>query len=111
MRSGSPAGRLPAQLCQNAFSQSLKALRIAKETGHVDENVVRQRLRFFRMLLQHLRILAERRDLLQSHPPRYAAAHGGLFIQAEIDPDSGAQDQADLIQVARLRAPPRASAR
>ena len=100
MRIGSPAGLFRTQLCQNPFSQSLKALRIAKETGHVDENVIRQRLRLLRVLPQDLRILIQRRDLLQRHPSRDAPADSGLLIQAEIDADGGPKDQADLVQFA-----------
>ena len=75
---GEPPSQM--QLREYALSQSLKALRIAKEARDVDEDVVGQRLELGGILPQERHIVVQRRNLVQSHPARDAAADGGLLI-------------------------------
>ena len=64
--------------------QRLEHLRIAKEAGDVDEEVVVERLDFLRVAQQPRRVLRHRLLRMNRHPPHDAALDGGVAVEAEV---------------------------
>ena len=58
---------------------------IAKEACHVDQNIIEERLDFFRILAQGPHVLFETLDLFEKHPPIDPAFDRAGFVVAEID--------------------------
>src|SRR5438132_14047914 len=93
----SPAS--PEQLGENLGFQQFKDFRVAKEAGHVDEDVAVQRLHFIGILVKEPRIILQTFYLLEGHAARDATVQGVCLVVAEVDLASLAQQLHNLLYV------------
>ena len=65
--------------------ENFERLGITKETCHADERIGVQRIQFFAIALEELRVVFQRVFLIQYHASRDATLDGGGFVEGEIN--------------------------
>ena len=85
------------QLGEDLGLQQFKDFSVAKEAGHVDEDVTVQRLHFIGILLKEPRIILQTFHLLEGHAARDATVQGVRLVVAEVDLASLAQQFQNLL--------------
>ena len=65
------------QFGKNLALQKLEHVRVTKETGHTDQQILIQHLDFVRFGLQAFGVLERRIDLVEQHPPLDASPDRG----------------------------------
>src|SRR5208283_4632532 len=74
----------PHQVGNDRLRQRLESGRIAKEAGHMDQQVLRQQLEFRAILAQSLEVVVNRPDPCKGHPAPDAAQQCGFLVVGEI---------------------------
>ncbi len=86
---------------QRLLREDLEGLRVPKETGDTDEQLLEQRIEFMRIRQHEPEILSHVLDLMHIHPAFDAPMNRVFFIERKIVPGSVAQEDEDFPQ--RLR--------
>ena len=84
------------------FAQRLPRLRIAKETGDVDHQIVGQRAHLVRAVAQARRVVSQREQRRESHASLQTAQHGPFLVAAEIVTRVRSQNRENIAQVLAL---------
>ena len=83
------------------MNEDFEGLRVPKETGDPDEQLLEQRIEFMRIRQHEPEILSHVLDLVHVHPAFDTPVNRVLFIKCKIVPGSVAQEDEDFTQ--RLR--------
>ena len=83
---------------QSLMNENFKGLRVAKEAGNSDEQLLKQCIEFMRIRQHEPEILVQGLDLVHMHPAFDAPMNRVLFIECKIGPGPIAQKNEDLVE-------------
>ena len=92
------AGPILEELGEDRRAEGLEGLRIAKEAGDVDQDLVAQRAGLLGVVLDQLGVGRQAGDAIDDHPPLDPPAKRGLLVAREVDGArlaQGGQDAAE----------------
>ena len=89
-------GSVGEELRDDLFLQRLEGFRVAKKTGHADEQVAKKGFHLRRGLLEIPDVSVHHLDLVDGHAPFDAAVDGAGFVLGEIVTRLGAQEDEDF---------------